>query len=166
MVVAEIGSGGFSGVFKLGKLADIFSHFLAIHGMLAAIGYYHYCKSRFRVVGCWSILYKGENLYRLWSGQSIFCHKFRSKACYESVLAHLRLWWAGPNQTLKFQENSAPLGGIAFCYSAEILIDFEHERNLAYALASYFGNFVENAEIQWEFWWFLQWQGTFHQNTW
>ncbi|MDF2157354.1 SulP family inorganic anion transporter [Algoriphagus sp. CAU 1675] len=136
------------GVFKLGKLADIFP-LSAIHGMLAAIGIIIIAKQVPVLLDVNPELYKGLSVFGMISSIPKFIANLDPKATLVGAvsLAVMMGWPYIKNQTIK--KIPAPLVVLLIAIPAELIMDFEHTEP-AYALL-HIGNFVENVKFNADF---------------
>jgi MFS superfamily sulfate permease-like transporter len=136
------------GVFKLGKLADIFP-LSAIHGMLAAIGIIIIAKQIPVLLDVDPNLYKGKSIVDMILAVPSFILNLDPKASLIGVVAlAIMMGWPYIKNT-KIKKIPAPLVVLLLAIPAEILMDFEHTEP-AYALL-HIGNFVENVKYNADF---------------
>ncbi|MFC3881494.1 SulP family inorganic anion transporter [Algoriphagus namhaensis] len=129
------------GVFKLGKLADIFP-LSAIHGMLAAIGIIIIAKQIPVLLDVDPALYKGLSIFSMIGAIPEFFANLDPRATLIGVasLAIMMGWPYIKNPLIK--KVPAPLVVLLIAIPAELLMDFQNTKP-AYALL-HIGNFVEN----------------------
>ncbi|WP_296700448.1 SulP family inorganic anion transporter [Algoriphagus sp.] len=141
------------GVFKLGKLADIFP-LSAIHGMLAAIGIIIIVKQIPILLDVDPSLSKGLSVFGLLGAVPNFLMNLDPKATVVGVVS-LIIMMAWPSiKNTKIKKIPAPLVVLLFAIPAELIMDFEHTEP-AYALL-HIGNFVENVKYNADFGGFAQ----------
>ncbi|MDG1279354.1 MAG: SulP family inorganic anion transporter [Algoriphagus sp.] len=147
MVVAGIVQVLF-GVFKLGKLADIFP-LSAIHGMLAAIGIIIIAKQIPVLLDVNPDLYKGLSIFSMIGAIPKFFSNMDPRATLIGVasLAIMMGWPYIKNPMIK--KIPAPLVVLLIAIPAELLMDFQHTEP-TYALL-HIGNFVENVKYNVDF---------------
>lgn len=147
MVVAGIVQVLF-GIFKLGKLADIFP-LSAIHGMLAAIGIIIIAKQIPVLLDVNPELYKGLSIFEMITSIPGFIKNLDSKASLIGVLA-LAIMMGWPYiKNKKIKKIPAPLVVLLMAIPLELMMDFEHTEP-TYALL-HIGNFVENVKYNADF---------------
>lgn len=141
------------GIFKLGKLADIFP-LSAIHGMLAAIGIIIIVKQIPILLDVDPALSKGLSVFGLLGAVPKFFMNLDPKATMVGVISLIIMmaWPKIKNTTIK--KIPPPLVVLLFAIPAELIMDFEHTEP-AYALL-HIGNFVENVKYNADFGGFSQ----------
>jgi MFS superfamily sulfate permease-like transporter len=147
MVVAGIVQVLF-GVFKLGKLADIFP-LSAIHGMLAAIGIIIIAKQIPVLLDVDPELYKGLSIFSMIGAIPTFFANLDPRASLIGIgaLAIMMGWPYIKNPMIK--KIPAPLMVLLIAIPLELMMDFQHTEP-AYALL-HIGNFVENVKYNVDF---------------
>lgn len=136
------------GVFKLGKLTDIFP-LSAIHGMLAAIGIIIIAKQIPVLLDIDPALTKGKDPLELLADIPFFLTHLDPKA---TVIGVISLWvmmgWA--NTGVNFLKKiPAPLVVLLIAIPAQLIMDFQHTEP-AYALV-HIGNLREVAKVNVDF---------------
>jgi MFS superfamily sulfate permease-like transporter len=147
MVVAGIVQVLF-GVFKLGKLADIFP-LSAIHGMLAAIGIIIIAKQIPVLLDVNPEMYKGLSIFSMIGAIPKFFLNMDPRATLIGAvsLAIMMGWPYIKNPIIK--KIPAPLVVLLIAIPAELMMDFQHTEP-TYALL-HIGNFVENVKYNVDF---------------
>lgn len=129
------------GVFKMGKLADIFP-LSAIHGMLAAIGLIIIAKQIPVLLDVNPILTKGKDPLELLASIPEFFQSLDPKATLIGVIS-LWIMTGWHNVGINFLKKiPAPLMVLLIAIPAELLMDFQHTEP-AYALV-HIGNLLES----------------------
>lgn len=135
------------GVFKLGKLTDIFP-LSAVHGMLAAIGIIIIAKQIPVMLDINPILTKGKEPFALLAAIPSFVMNLDPKATLVGLvsLAIMQVW---PFINHPIRKVPAPLMVLLFAIPAELMLDFQHtEPN--YALV-HIGNLLDNVKVNVDF---------------
>ncbi len=136
------------GVFKMGKLADIFP-LSAIHGMLAAIGLIIIAKQIPVLLDVDPALTKGKSPIELLANIPTFLVHLDPKAALIGVIS---LWIMTSWHTLTvpfLKKIPAPLVVLLLAVPAELMMDFQHTEP-AYALV-HIGNLLENVKYNVDF---------------
>lgn len=145
------------GVFKLGKLADLFP-LSAIHGMLAAIGLIIIAKQIPVLLDVNPVMTKGKGPLELLGNIPTFIMHLDPKATLIGVIS-LSIMMGWPSIKNKFiKKIPAPLVVLLIAVPAELLMDFQHTEP-AYALV-HIGNLLETVKWNVDFGGFAQ-TGTF-----
>jgi MFS superfamily sulfate permease-like transporter len=136
------------GVFKLGKLADIFP-LSAIHGMLAAIGIIIIAKQIPVLLDVDPALYKGLSIFSMIGAIPTFFANLDPRASLIGIgaLVIMMGWPCIKNPMIK--KIPAPLVVLLIAIPLELMMDFQHTEP-AYALL-HIGNFVENVKYNVDF---------------
>ncbi len=136
------------GVFKLGKLADIFP-LSAIHGMLAAIGIIIIAKQIPILLDVNPDLYKGLSIPQMITSIPIFLANFDPRATMIGLYSlAIMLGWPYLKD-FKLGKIPAPLMVLIVAIPSELAMDFAHTEP-PYALL-HIGNLVENVKFNADF---------------
>lgn len=132
------------GVFKMGKMVDVFP-LSAVHGMLAAIGIIIILKQIPILLDVDPALAKGKGPFQLISSIPQFLANWDPKATLIGVVSFLimMLWQYNPISFLK--KLPAPLIVLLIAIPAELIMDFQHTEP-PYALV-HIGNLLENIKL-------------------
>ncbi len=135
------------GVFKLGKLTDIFP-LSAVHGMLAAIGIIIISKQLPVLLDINPVLTKGKEPLELLREIPYFIAHFDPKATLVGLVSFgiMQLW---PFLDHPIKKIPAPLVVLLFAIPAELMLDFQHTEP-PYALVR-IGNLLESVRINFDF---------------
>lgn len=146
MVVAGIVQVLF-GVFKLGKLTDIFP-LSAVHGMLAAIGLIIIAKQIPVLLDINPAWTKGKEPLELLMEIPYFIMNLDPKATLVGLVSlSIMLIWQYIDHPIK--KIPAPLAVLLFAVPAEMMLDFQHSEP-TYALV-HIGNLLENIKVNVDF---------------
>lgn len=130
------------GVFKLGKLADMFP-LSAIHGMLAAIGLIIIAKQIPVLLDVNPALTKGKGPIELLASIPYFISQLDPKATLIGVICFaIMMGWQYLPKSIK--KIPAPLVVLLIAIPAELIMDFQHTEP-TYALV-HIGNLMENVK--------------------
>jgi MFS superfamily sulfate permease-like transporter len=136
------------GVFKLGKLADIFP-LSAIHGMLAAIGIIIIAKQIPILLDVNPELYKGLSIPEMITSIPLFLANFDPRATMIGLYSlAIMLGWPYLKD-FKLGKIPAPLMVLIVAIPSELAMDFSHTEP-PYALL-HIGNLVENVKFNADF---------------
>ncbi|OOG72386.1 SulP family inorganic anion transporter [Algoriphagus sp. A40] len=136
------------GVFKLGKLADIFP-LSAIHGMLAAIGIIIIAKQIPVLLDVNPDLYKGMSIAKMITSIPMFLANFDPRATMIGVYSlAIMLGWPYLKD-FKLGKIPAPLMVLIVAIPSELAMDFQHTEP-PYALL-HIGNLVDNVKYNADF---------------
>jgi MFS superfamily sulfate permease-like transporter len=131
------------GVFKLGKLTDIFP-LSAVHGMLAAIGIIIIAKQIPVLLDINPVLTKGKEPLELLAEVPHFIMNMDSHATLVGLVClTIMLIWPFINHPIK--KIPAPLAVLMFAIPAELMLDFQHSEPV-YALV-HIGNLLDNIKV-------------------
>jgi MFS superfamily sulfate permease-like transporter len=131
------------GVFKLGKLTDIFP-LSAVHGMLAAIGIIIIAKQFPVLLDINPALTKGKEPLELLAEVPHFILNMDPKATLVGLVSlTIMLIWPFINHPIK--KIPAPLAVLLFAIPAELMLDFQHSEPV-YALV-HIGNLLDNIKV-------------------
>jgi MFS superfamily sulfate permease-like transporter len=140
------------GVFKLGKLTDIFP-LSAVHGMLAAIGIIIIAKQIPVLLDINPAMTKGKEPLELLSEIPHFIKNMDPKATLVGLVClTIMLIWQYIDHPIK--KMPAPLAVLLFAIPAELMLDFQHTEP-TYALV-HIGNLLENIKVNVSFGGFAQ----------
>jgi MFS superfamily sulfate permease-like transporter len=140
------------GVFKLGKLTDIFP-LSAVHGMLAAIGIIIIAKQIPVLFDINPIMTKGKEPLELLREIPNFIMNLDPKATLVGLVClTIMLIWPFIDHPIK--KMPAPLAVLLFAIPAELMLDFQHTEP-AYALV-HLGNLLESVKVNVDFSGFAQ----------
>jgi MFS superfamily sulfate permease-like transporter len=135
------------GVFKLGKLTDIFP-LSAVHGMLAAIGIIIIAKQIPVLFDINPALTKGKEPLELLKEIPYFITHLDPKATLVGLVClTIMLIWQFIDHPIK--KIPAPLAVLMFAIPAELMLDFQHSEP-AYALV-HLGNLLDNVKVNIDF---------------
>jgi MFS superfamily sulfate permease-like transporter len=135
------------GVFKLGKLTDIFP-LSAVHGMLAAIGIIIIAKQIPVLLDINPAMTKGKEPLELLGEIPHFIMNLDPKATLVGLVClSIMLIWQFIDHPIK--KMPAPLAVLLFAIPAELMLDFQHTEP-AYALV-HIGNLLENIKVNVDF---------------
>jgi MFS superfamily sulfate permease-like transporter len=135
------------GVFKLGKLTDIFP-LSAVHGMLAAIGIIIIAKQIPVLFDINPAMTKGKEPLELLKEIPNFIIHLDPKATLVGLVClTIMLIWPFINHPIK--KMPAPLAVLLFAIPAELMLDFQHTEP-TYALV-HIGNLLESVKINVDF---------------
>jgi MFS superfamily sulfate permease-like transporter len=135
------------GVFKLGKLTDIFP-LSAVHGMLAAIGIIIIAKQIPVLLDINPAMNKGKEPLELLMEIPHFIMNLDPKATLVGLVClSIMLIWPFINHPIK--KMPAPLAVLLFAIPAEMMLDFQHTEPI-YALV-HIGNLLESLKINVDF---------------
>ena len=135
------------GVFKLGKLTDIFP-LSAVHGMLAAIGIIIIAKQVPVLLDINPAMTKGKEPLELLAEIPYFITNLDPKATLVGLVSlTIMLIWQYIDHPIK--KMPAPLAVLLFAVPAEMMLDFQHSEP-TYALV-HIGNLLENIKVNVDF---------------
>jgi MFS superfamily sulfate permease-like transporter len=135
------------GVFKLGKLTDIFP-LSAVHGMLSAIGIIIIAKQIPVLFDINPVMTKGKEPLELLKEIPNFIMHLDPKATLVGLVClTIMLIWPFINHPIK--KIPAPLAVLLFAIPAELMLDFQHTEP-TYALV-HIGNLLESVKINVDF---------------
>lgn len=135
------------GVFKLGKLTDIFP-LSAVHGMLAAIGIIIIAKQLPVLLDINPAMTKGKEPLELLMEIPHFIMNLDPRATLVGLVSlTIMLIWQFIDHPIK--KMPAPLAVLLFAIPAEMMLDFQHTEP-AYALV-HIGNLLESIKINVDF---------------
>lgn len=141
------------GIFKLGKLSDIFP-LSAVHGMLAAIGLIIIAKQVHVLLDINPALTKGKEPFELLAMIPESILHLDPKATFVGLVSLAIMLGLPLIKHPIARKIPAPLLVLAFAIPAEVLLDFQHTEP-AYALV-HIGNLLDNVKVNVDFSGFAQ----------
>ncbi|OIN60169.1 SulP family inorganic anion transporter [Arsenicibacter rosenii] len=137
------------GVFKLGKLADIFP-LSAVHGMLAAIGLIIIAKQVHVLLDIDPAVTKGKGPLELLGMIPASITHLDPKATFVGLVSlGIMLLWPYLRNDSFLKKVPAPLVVLAFSIPAELVLDFQHTEP-TYALV-HIGNLMDSVKVNVDF---------------